>query len=167
MPTHTQNKQYPRADLDNYYKAQLDLVNIIRLLVKKDTLNQEYSCQDGDLSLDSSPSQWSRFYKAFEKMSSLGLKLDLPKELDKEGQRMLASQLYKDYGRRDYYAKVISQRLKHVLKNEPSPLTLVELEERYQHYLYRKARHHQDLGLGPRFETWRYTDDCVTFYDSL
>lgn len=64
------------------------------------------------------------------------------------------------------YHQIINARIRY-RRSLPKLLDIVELEERFQHYQYKKARRAADLGLGPRFENWRTTNDCHTFYNIM
>ena len=162
MPTQI-TKTYSMEALDAYYQALLKMVKTAGLLEKD-------SAEDFPIKI--TRQAWlamvlNQFYTDYDAAQQAAAQVGLDEELTRPELRVLAQHLGKDYSRREYYKKTLKYRLRHDCKNEPEPLTLIELEQRYQHYLWRKARRKKDLGLGPLFDTWRYTDDCRTFYDEL
>lgn len=74
-----------------------------------------------------------------------------------------------DFVRYRRYCHTITERIRRYKRRRELPklLTIEELEERYEHYLYKRSRKNAELGMGPRFEMWRTTEDCRTFYDDM
>ena len=161
MPKRVQvtEQTYTREEAKAYHQLMLEAVKeAVKWIRLSEILKQD---------LLSMPGALESFAKYVEDVRQLGDTLRVRgNDLSNGEVRELFSRLCGSKEMCAEYYRMIDARVK-FKKKAPKLLSLVELEERYQHRLYKRARVSAKMDVGPRFEKWRSTDDCRTFYDDM
>ena len=170
MPKHVINqhpnrKKQTRKQISIYYDALYYAVKMIKYWPDYSIELQEFLDQGTPVPADR-PQEFIDFVEAFESVYYAGLELGINEKLSERRLRTLARGLFQSASRRKYYLQFLQSR-RHCASDELEIVSPTELEERYQYHLYQNERKHKGLDQGPRFEEWRKTSDCITFYDIL
>ena len=152
--------------IKDYYDTMLSMLKLAIGWDDEDADLQEFLDSDGPLTEE--PPEFKEFRFASVNVYKMGKNIGVIRgnNLNDVQLRALARHLYgeKNWPRLRYYTQSVRSRLRKG-KDYPTLVSLVELEYRFQHYLYRKRRHYQGLGLGPKFSVWITENNCHTFYD--
>ena len=169
MPTDLKNERLEddrESTLELVHMHDCILFELIKLPGKwshKNTCLREFLNSPDAATVDTW--EWEEFLEQYDKLLQARSALGMPEMLDISELKLLAKNLYGDHLRRRYYFIFIRGRLTNSYVNVPGPISVLELEQRYQHYQYHKERKHQGLGAGPTFPNWLVSDDYVpTFY---
>lgn len=169
MPEHIisqrSKKKQSRKQLDIYYDALIYAVKMTKYWPTDDLELEEFLDQGTPVPSDP-PQEFVDFREAFDSVYYAGLSLGIEERLSERKLRALARGLFQSMSRRKYYMQLL-QSHRRCASEEFSAMSPYELEQRYQYYLYKNERKHKGLSQNPRFETWRTTADCITFYDIL
>lgn len=151
-------KQYDRVKVDDYHDKLRYLVKLPGHWPHHDILIQEFLDQENSAELE--VSEFEDFREAWITARYAGIDVGMTQSLNAHELRVFARLLYTSEARRRYYLGIINGKLRCNSSEEVKPISAVELEQRYQHYLYKKERDFLGLGYGPRFEKWLEDPDC-------
>ena len=170
MPTHVNKKaskpEYPVEDIKAYYDAFLYLVEL-PMYWPECSLRLERFFDTGHPVVSSQPQEFTEFCTVYQRVNQAAAKLGLEEDLNERMLRALARNLYYGSSRQTFYVRFLKGRIENI--NTISDLSsVIEVEERYQYYLYRKENYHKGRGIGPKFKTWLKNGGCpITFYSIM
>lgn len=165
MPKQLKSKQRKRSKVDYYHD---ELRNLIKQTEYWDHGNielQEYL--DNNTSVESQTLEFDEFYEQWESARQAGALANVHQNLHVKKVKALAFMLFASPARRKHYLKLINERLHCDSEKVVKPISIIELEQRYQYFLYKKGRKSRGFKISPTFETWRSTKTRPTFYDEL
>ena len=169
MPTHISDAskpQYPVEHIRAYYKALLYLAELPSYWTGYNYKLEEF-LDTGHPVVSNQPKEFRDFCEAYDNVRRTASKLGLEQELSERKLRALARNLYYGRSRQTFYIRFLKNRIEHA--GEIKELSsVIEVEERYQYYLYRKENHIRGRGIGPNFKTWKSEGGCpITFYSIM
>ena len=169
MPVHLKNAsktKYSTKELKAYYKAELRLAKRPTLW-REGRFELERFFDTGHPAVTNQPQEFKEFCYIYEEVRQAAAKVGIEEALNERMLRALARNLYYGSSRQDFYIRFLEGRIEHIDDNS-RPYSLIEIEERYQYYLYRKENHYKGRGIGPRFSTWKKNGGCpITFYSIM
>ena len=169
MPMHLKNAstlKYPVEDIEAYYKALLYLAELPIYWAEYNPRLERFF-DTGHPAVTNQPPEFEEFCAAYEKVRQAAAKLDLEQDLSKRMLRALARNLYYGKTRQEFYVRFINGRLENA-QTAHELSSVIEVEERYQYYLFRKENHYKGRGIGPKFKTWLKNGGCpITFYSIM
>ena len=164
MPEQISSKPNREA-VDAYHRAMRHVIEIIHSWDRNNLELQEFLDYDKNLILE--PKEYRRFRKVWELTIARGKKARVfQRPLQDHALKVVAKEIWSSEARMRFYSRLLNERLR-CMSASVDPISIVELEQRYQYHLYRKGRQHQGLTPGPVFEIWCHTPDRVTFFDAL
>ena len=161
MPKRIQvtEQTYTREEAEAYHRLMLEMVEeVVKWVHLGEILKEEPLKMPGALE------SFEMYIREIQKAAST-----LPmqgNDLSESEMRELFIRMCESESRCREYYKMVNARVQYK-KKAPKLLSIVELEERYQHRLYKRARVTAGLDVGSRFEKWRMTEDCHVFYDDM
>lgn len=169
MPMHINNAsklKYPVEDIKAYYKALLYLAELPKYWSEYNSRLERFF-DNGHPKVSNQPPEFKEFCKAYQKVREAAVKLDLDQDINERMLRALARNLYYGKTRQKFYLRFLRGRLENA-DTAYEISSIIEVEERYQYYLFRKENHVKGRGIGPRFKTWRENGGCpITFYSIM
>ena len=136
-------------------------------LWKEDDTELEMFFDTGHPVISSCPEKFEEFCQIYEEVRQTATKVGIEENLTERMLRALARNLYYGSARQDFYVRFLNGRIERA-DAIPGPSSLIEIEERYQYYLYRKENHYKGRGIGPKFSTWKENGGCpITFYSIM
>ncbi|MDO5451590.1 MAG: hypothetical protein Q4F56_00690 [Candidatus Saccharibacteria bacterium] len=154
---------YPREEVNKYYEDIIFMVKMVRRLPKDNSELQEFA--DRTTILTPEPEEFKDFRGALESIQDSGRALGLPQFFSSKMAQLLFRNLYSSAPRRKYYLRFLRSQCR-CASGTPELYSVVQLEEKYQYYLYCKDRAERNLSKMP-FKKWRITSDCATFYKEV
>ena len=170
MPTHVTDVSTPKYQTEHvkaYLKALLYLAELPKYWSKYNSELENFFDR-GHPVIMSRPPEFEEFCQAYEEVYRATKDLGLEQEhLNERKLRALARNLYYGSSRRYFYARFLRGRLTRA-ESITEPPSVIEVEERYQYYLYRKENRAKGYGIGPNFKTWKEEGGCaITFYSIM
>ena len=169
MPVHVSNTsrtEYPVEDVKACYEAQLYLINR-PLYWSPYSYRLERFFDKGHPTVSDPPQEFVDFCKAYENVRQKATKLGIEENLTERMLRALARNLYYGKSRREFYVRFLEGRIENIGPTSEA-CSMIEIEEQYQYYLYRKENHYKGRGIGPKFSTWKKNGGCpITFYSIM
>ena len=169
MPAHVKNTsktKYSIKDLKAYYKAELRLAKRPALW-REGRFELEMFFDTGHPTVSNPPHEFVEFCQIYDEVRQAAAKVGIEETLTKRMLRALARNLYYGSSRQDFYIRFLEGRIENIDATS-EPYSMIDIEERYQYYLYRKENHHKGRGIGPRFSTWKKNGGCpITFYSIM
>ena len=165
MPKQIKNKQkYLRSNVDNYHDELKYMIKSVGYWPHGNMELQEFIDQDKKV-IFPEPDEFREFRETWESVRCAGIVAGMYQNLHPQNLKTLARALFASASRRKYYIKLINDRLTRDPSEHVAMLSIIELERRYQYYLYKKNCKRQGLKNDLDYECWRESGDCVTFYD--
>lgn len=169
MPVHVNNAsktKYLTKDIIAYCEAELHLAKLPTYWLDNSPKLERFF-DTGHPIISSRPQEFVDFCLAYEKVRWAATKVGIEEDLTERMLRALARNLYYGSTRQAFYIRFLEGRIKYAdAISEPS--SMIEVEERYQYYLFRKENHYKGRGIGPKFKTWLKNGGCpVTFYSIM
>ena len=169
MPTHVTNAskpEYPTEQIKDYYKALLYLAKLPSYWAEYNPELEEF-LDTGHPKVSRRPQEFIEFCEAYEQARQAATKLGVDQDLNERKLRALARNLYYGSSRQSFYIRFLKGRIQHA-DDIVDLSSIIEIEERYQYYLYRKESRAKGKGIGPKFKTWLKNGGCpITFYSIM
>ena len=170
MPKHLESEselfKVDRKDIDAYHNGLMAAIHYVRSWSPANTELHEFLDHSGDLLLE--PRDFEDFREIFTTALEKGIQAGLYQNYHEDQRKLkVIAKCWLSEPRTRYYSNLINSRLRCRSDEMVEPVSLLELEQRYQHYLYKRGRADQGLGNGPVFRTWVRTPNAKTFYDEL
>lgn len=169
MPKQLKNKRiieqvYKRKDVDYYHNELKYMIRSVGYWSRSSDELQEFLDQDEYLTV-LEPDEFCDFHENWESARCAGISARIHQHLHPRNLKSLARALYFSPSRQKYYIKTINSRLRCASTEQVVPLSIIELEQRYQYHLHMKDLKRRGLKSKYSFNDWRESDECVTFYD--
>lgn len=160
-----QNYQEGREAVDAYHRRLMDLIHFVCHWAKPSNELMEFLDHNGDLLHE--PIEFQEFYEIFRSVLDMSALANCYQRYDDQKKAKIILRALLSEPRTRHYSNIINDRLRRKPTEKVELVSLLELEQRYQHYLYKKGRNYQGLGFGPVFKAWVKTPNCQTFFDQF